>query len=35
VDGQYEDTVFEGEEAIQSTVVPQIALTVDQLFAHP
>ncbi len=35
VDGQYEDTVFQGDEAIQSTVVPQIALTVGQLFAHP
>ena len=27
VDGQYEDTVFKGDEALQSTVVPQIALT--------
>lgn len=35
VDGQYEDTVFQGDEALQSTVVSQIALTVDQLFAHP
>lgn len=33
VDGQYEDTVFQDDEAIQSTVVPQMALTVDQLFA--
>ncbi len=32
VDGQYEDTVFEVDEAIQSTVVPQIALATDQLF---
>lgn len=35
VDGQYEDKVFQGDAAIQSTVVPQIALTADQLFAHP
>jgi Uma2 family endonuclease len=35
VDGQYEDTVFQGDEAIQSTVVPQITLTVGQLFAYP
>ncbi|MFH7243072.1 MAG: Uma2 family endonuclease [Spirulina sp.] len=34
VDGQYEDTVFQGDEAIQSTVVPQMALIADQLFAH-
>lgn len=34
VDGQYEDKVFQGDAAIQSTVVPQIALTADQLFAH-
>ena len=33
VDGQYEDTVLQGDEAIQSTVVPQIALTVGQLLA--
>lgn len=35
VDGQYEDTVFQGDAAIQSTVVPQMTLTVGQLFAHP
>ncbi|MFH7243071.1 MAG: Uma2 family endonuclease [Spirulina sp.] len=35
VDGQYEDTLFQGNEAIQSTVVPQMALMADQLFAHP
>ena len=35
VDGQYEDTVCQGDEAIQSTVVPQMALTADQVFAHP
>jgi Uma2 family endonuclease len=35
VDGQYEDAVFQGDEAIQSTVVPQMPLTVGQLFAHP
>jgi Uma2 family endonuclease len=33
VEGQYEDTVFRGEEAIRSTVVPRLELTVKQLFA--
>jgi Uma2 family endonuclease len=33
VEGQYEDTVFSGAEAIGSTVVPSLQLTVEQLFA--
>ncbi|QQE66805.1 hypothetical protein GFS31_35080 [Leptolyngbya sp. BL0902] len=35
VDGQYEDRVFQGDQALQSIVVPQIALTAGQLFVHP
>jgi Uma2 family endonuclease len=33
VEGRYEDIVFRGEEAIRSTVVPRLELTVNQLFA--
>jgi Uma2 family endonuclease len=33
VEGQYEDTVFSGADAIGSTVVPSLQLTVEQLFA--
>lgn len=32
VEGQYEDTVVQGSEAIRSTVVPNFDLTVDYLF---
>jgi Uma2 family endonuclease len=32
VEGQYEDTVVQGDEAIRSTVVPALELTVNQLF---
>ena len=32
VEGQYEDTVFRGEDAIRSTVVPKLELKVNQLF---
>jgi Uma2 family endonuclease len=32
VEGQYEDTVFSGADAIDSTVVPSLQLTVEQLF---
>ena len=33
VDGQYEDRVYRGTEAIQSTVVPGFGLTVAEIFA--
>jgi Uma2 family endonuclease len=33
VEGQYEDTVVREDEAIRSTVVPALELTVNQLFA--
>ncbi|MEO1148581.1 MAG: Uma2 family endonuclease, partial [Cyanobacteria bacterium J06638_22] len=33
VDGLYEDAVYSGTEPIQSTVVPQFALTPAELFA--
>lgn len=33
IEGQYEDTIVQGTEPICSTVVPALALTVDQLFA--
>lgn len=33
VEGQYEDTVFREGDAICSTVVPKLELTVKQLFA--
>lgn len=33
VEGQYEDTVFSGANAIGSTVVPSLQLTVEQLFS--
>jgi Uma2 family endonuclease len=32
VDGQYEDRVYRGTEAIQSTVVPGFGLTVAEIF---
>jgi len=32
VDGQYEDTVVRGGDRIGSEIVPELALTVDQLF---
>jgi Uma2 family endonuclease len=32
VNGQYEDRVYSGTEAIQSTVVPEFGLTVAQIF---
>jgi Uma2 family endonuclease len=33
VDGQYEDRVYSGTEAIQSTVIPGFGLTVAEIFA--
>jgi Uma2 family endonuclease len=33
VEGQYEDTVVKGDEWIGSTIVPELKLTVNQLFA--
>jgi Uma2 family endonuclease len=33
VEGQYEDTVFSGADAIRSMVIPSLQLTVEQLFA--
>lgn len=33
VNGRYEDRVYEGSAQIQSTVVPYVALTPDELFA--
>lgn len=33
VDGQYEDTVFEGTDPIRSTIVPTLDLTCDRLLA--
>lgn len=32
VEGQYEDTVFEGEALLQSPLIPNWTLTVDQIF---
>jgi Uma2 family endonuclease len=33
VNGQYEDTIYQGEMAIASTVIPQFNLSVDQVLA--
>jgi Uma2 family endonuclease len=32
VDGQYEDRTFQGDETIRSTVIPDLSLTVAQVF---
>lgn len=34
-DGQYEDTVFKGNDSIQSDILPQCTLTPSQLFSIP
>ena len=33
VDGMYEETVFEGDRVISSTVISQLSLTAEQIFS--